>query len=125
MWIGLLVGLLVVGVLRIPRDADIRVAVHGKRILPLRSGLYPKHRCRGVALKALGLAEVQLSSAFLGLRECVQVSRWRPILRGVELRTERTDFSRGLVGGECFTEKFVDLLRGIDLKDVFTVHLLD
>src|SRR5258708_19634521 len=125
MWIGLLAGLLVEGGLCIPRDPDIRVAIHGEGIFPLSRGLYRRHRCRRVALKALGLAKVQLPSAFLGRRECVQVSRWRAILRGVVLRTERTDFSRGLIGGERFTEKFVDLLRGIDLKDVFTVHLLE
>src|ERR1700730_10042527 len=78
-----------------------------------------------MARRALGLAEVQLPSAFLRCRERVQVSRWHPIFGGIILRTERADCSRGLVCSERLTEEFVDLFRGINLEDVLAVYLLE
>src|ERR1700737_64262 len=123
--IGFLVGLLVVGVPQIFRDAYIRIAVHSERVFTLRNGLYSGDCCGGVARKALGLAKVQLPPAFLRCGERVQVSRWRPIFGGIVLRTEGADLSRGLVCSECLTEELVDLLRGIDAEDVLAVHLLE
>src|ERR1700739_3507731 len=56
--IGHRIGLLGEGVPQIFRDADIRKAVHGERVFPLRDGLYTGQRRGGVALKALCLAKV-------------------------------------------------------------------
>src|SRR5271165_4852158 len=101
--IGFLVGLLVIGVGDILRDADVRITVHRERILSLRGRLYCGYCRGGVAGRTLGLAKIQLPPAFLGCGERVQVLRWRTILGGVVFRTERADLPRGLVGSECLT----------------------
>jgi len=116
--IGFLVGLLVVGVVDVLRDADVRITVHGERIFSLRDRLYRGYCHRGVTLKALGLAEIQLPPAFLGRGERVRVLRRRTILGGVVFRTERADLSRGLVCSECLTKEFVDLLRSVHLEGI-------
>src|SRR5260221_9274289 len=123
--IGFLGGLLVIGVVDILWDADVRITVHGERILSLRGRLYCGY-CRGrVAGRTLGLAKEQLPPAFLGCGERVQVLRRRAILRGVVFRTERADLSRGLVGSECLTKEFVDLLRIVHLEVILAVHLFE
>jgi hypothetical protein len=63
--IGFLVGLLVVRVVDVLRDANIRITVHSERVFSLRTRLYRRYCRGGVALKALCLAEVQLPPAFL------------------------------------------------------------
>src|ERR1700730_1467340 len=123
--IGFLIGLLVIRVVDIFRDADVRITVHRERILSLRGRLYCGYWSGGVAGRTLGLAEIQLPSAFLRCGERVQVLRRRTILGGVVFRTECTDLSRGLVGSECLTEEFVDLLRRVHLEGILAVHVFE
>src|ERR1700680_2579807 len=123
--IGFLVGLLVVGVLDIPWDTDVRITIHRERVLSLSGRLDCGYCCGGVAGRTLRLAEIQLPPAFFGRGERVQVLRRPTIFGGVVLRTEGADRSRGLVGSECVTEEFVNLLRRVHLEGVLAVHLLE
>src|SRR6202011_5448889 len=63
--------------------------------------------------------------AFLGCGQRIQVHRWLPIFGGIVFRAERTDRSRGLVGSECLTKEFVDLLRSVHLEGILAVYLLE
>ena len=125
MGIGFLIGLLVVGVVDVLRNADIRITVHSERVFSLRDRLYRGYCCGGVTLKALGLAEVQLAPAFLGCGERVQILRRRTVFGGIVFRTERADLSRGLVCSECLTEEFVELLRSVFLEGILAIHPLE
>ena len=118
MGIGLLVGLLVVGIPRIFRHADIRIAVHGQRVFPLRNGLYRGYRRGGVARRALGRTEVQLPPAFLGCGECVKFSGGHPVFGGIVLRTECADLSRGLVCSEYFDWTIDKRVSDLTVSDI-------
>src|SRR5258707_12319925 len=62
--IGFLVSLLVVGVVDVLRDADVRITVHGERVFSLRDRLYCGYCRSGVAGRTTGLGDDRMPPAF-------------------------------------------------------------